>query len=376
MALGELDNKENVTEAPSNCNTSGAVWETGKRLFEYIRRQTLADGTTGRVAFDEMGDRIYAEYQVVNVQTDIGLASKKAVVGYYNYSKEEGKMSLFMDEEKIIWPGGLTQKPTGLMIPTHLKVLTILEKPFVYARPVGRQESCNKGEIVCPHYDTESEGAQMFPHEGKSCCSGYCIDLLESLAVHCNFTFSLHLSFNEYGSLERNNQTGKQEWSGLIGELVTEAADLIVAPLTINPERAQVMEFSKPFKYQGITILQKRQPRASQLVSFLQPFKSTLWVLVLVSVHVVALCLYLLDRFSPFGRFEVRTANAGEPSGPASNGNTNATVVGIQKEESLNLTSAIWFAWGVLLNSGIGEGKYMSLYGARDHCIIRPIFIM
>ena len=37
-----------------------------------------------------------------------------------------------------------------------------------------------------------------------------------------------------------------------------ERADLIVAPLTINPERAQVMEFSKPFKYQGITILQKR----------------------------------------------------------------------------------------------------------------------
>ena len=26
----------------------------------------------------------------------------------------------------------------------------------------------------------------------------------------------------------------------------------------------------------------------------------------------------------------------------------------MKEEESLNLTSAIWFAWGVLLNSGIG----------------------
>ena len=86
-----------------------------------------------------------------------------------------------------------------------------------------------------------------------------------------------------------------------------------------------------------------QQPRASQLVSFLQPFKSTLWVLVLVSVHVVALCLYLLDRFSPFGRFETR-----DSSRPGDH---------VQKEESLNFTSAIWFAWGVLLNSGIGEGK-------------------
>lgn len=27
------------------------------------------------------------------------------------------------------------------------------------------------------------------------------------------------------------------------------------------------------------------------------------------------------------------------------------------EEDALNLSSAIWFAWGVLLNSGIGEGK-------------------
>ena len=53
---------------------------------------------------------------------------------------------------------------------------------------------------------------------------------------------------------------GKKEWTGLIGELVnqTHGADLIVAPLTINPERVQVIEFSKPFKYQGITILEKK----------------------------------------------------------------------------------------------------------------------
>lgn len=51
---------------------------------------------------------------------------------------------------------------------------------------------------------------------------------------------------------------GKKEWNGLIGELVYERADMIVAPLTINPERAQVIEFSKPFKYQGITILEKK----------------------------------------------------------------------------------------------------------------------
>jgi ionotropic glutamate receptor NMDA 1 len=51
---------------------------------------------------------------------------------------------------------------------------------------------------------------------------------------------------------------GKKEWTGLIGELVNQQAEMIVAPLTINPERAEFIEFSKPFKYQGITILEKK----------------------------------------------------------------------------------------------------------------------
>jgi hypothetical protein len=37
--LLELHKKENVTEAPSNCNASGSLWQTGKTLFEYIRNQ-------------------------------------------------------------------------------------------------------------------------------------------------------------------------------------------------------------------------------------------------------------------------------------------------------------------------------------------------
>jgi ABC-type amino acid transport substrate-binding protein len=48
------------------------------------------------------------------------------------------------------------------------------------------------------------------------------------------------------------------QWNGLMGELIAERADLILAPFTINPERASYVDFTKPFKYQGITILVKR----------------------------------------------------------------------------------------------------------------------
>ena len=44
----------------------------------------------------------------------------------------------------------------------------------------------------------------------------------------------------------------------MIGELLNKSADLIVAPMTIDPDRAKVIAFSKPFKYQGFTVLVKK----------------------------------------------------------------------------------------------------------------------
>ncbi|KYN18839.1 Glutamate [NMDA] receptor subunit 1 [Trachymyrmex cornetzi] len=343
-ALRAMNQTEKITEAPKDCSDSGSIWETGKSLFQYILKQVLPHGSTGRVAFDDNGDRIFAEYDIVNIQyTGPDNNNKTQMsVGQYFYPANGTKMKLRVNESNIIWPGRLKIKPEGFMIPTHLKVLTIEEKPFVYVRVLPDNEAeCLPEEIACPHFNITDDN-QMF------CCKGYCVDLLKELSKTINFTYSLALSPDgQFGSYVIKNTSvgGKKEWTGLIGEIVNERADMIVAPLTINPERAEFIEFSKPFKYQGITILEKKPSRSSTLVSFLQPFSNTLWILVMVSVHVVALVLYLLDRFSPFGRFKLA--------------NTDGT-----EEDALNLSSAIWFAWGVLLNSGIGEGTPRS-FSAR-----------
>ena len=44
----------------------------------------------------------------------------------------------------------------------------------------------------------------------------------------------------------------------MIGEVVNDKADLILAPITITPDRVNYVEFTIPFKYQGITILVNR----------------------------------------------------------------------------------------------------------------------
>ncbi|KAL9984222.1 hypothetical protein ACROYT_G006495 [Oculina patagonica] len=171
------------------------------------------------------------------------------------------------------------------------------------------------------------------------------MDLLIRLADKVNFTFEVHLSEDgSYGSLRRVNGTDMKRWNGMVGEVIDGKSDLIVAALTINNERAEWIEFSKPFKYQGLTILVKKDQSRNSLDSFLRPFQINLWLLVLLSVHIVAVILYLLDRFSPFGRFKLARKE--------------------KEETALNLSSAMWFSWGVLLNSGIGEGTPRS-FSAR-----------
>ena len=77
--------------------------------------------------------------------------------------------------------------------------------------------------------------------------------------------------------------------------------------------------------------------------------------MVLASVHIIALILYLLDRFSPFGSKSLTQSN--------------------KEETAINLSNAVWFAWGVLLNSGIGEATPRS-FSARVLGMVWACFAM
>jgi ionotropic glutamate receptor NMDA 1 len=44
----------------------------------------------------------------------------------------------------------------------------------------------------------------------------------------------------------------------MMGEVLSGVSGLIVAPMTITPERARDIDFTKPFKYQGLTILVRK----------------------------------------------------------------------------------------------------------------------
>lgn len=57
----------------------------GKRVFHYLKTRNIR-GETGQVAFDDNGDRIYAEYDVVNIREH----QKKVSVGSFHYDAVSG----------------------------------------------------------------------------------------------------------------------------------------------------------------------------------------------------------------------------------------------------------------------------------------------
>ncbi|ETN73930.1 glutamate [NMDA] receptor subunit zeta-1 domain protein [Necator americanus] len=266
---------------------------------------------------------------------------------------------LRLAEESIHWIAG-GKKPLEITLPKHLRVVTVNDPPFIYTTPIISLAECGNLETIsvelspidiikvkgpwypCPRYG--------FNYTHHYCCAGYAIDLLSNLSlpepsttIDTSFTFSLHLN-DSYGAVT----LGEMGYilSGALGELDSDQADIAIGGMTINPEREKFIDFSEPWLYHGIRILEKSIPRDSPMQSFLQPLKSALWTSLLISVIMVELVIFCLDLKSPFDRFYKTEQNRMAQDDPFLMEVAN---------DRVNFGEAMWFVWGVLLNSGVSE---------------------
>ena len=134
------------------------------------------------------------------------------------------------------------------------------------------------------------EGGEML--EGAAKYEGFNLDLLRSLSQQLKFKYELELATDGgYGSY--NKTSGK--WSGMIGDLLAQKADLVLADLTITHEREQVMDFTMPFMDLGVTILYRKPPpqETPSMLVFLDPFPPAIWACIITAY----LLMFLLNVF-------------------------------------------------------------------------------
>lgn len=209
-----------------------------------------------------------------------------------------------------IWPnkqlshqGAYWRHPSRI----HLRVVTLVEHPFVFTREVDDDGLCPAGQLCLdPMTNNTALLESLFlslqglndsvPRELKKCCYGYCIDLLEKLAEDMGFDFDLYIvGDGKYGGYKNGR------WTGLVGDLLTGAAHLAVTSFSINSARSRVIDFTSPFFSTSLGILVRTRDTAAPIGAFMWPLHWSMWLGIFVSLHVTAVFLTIYEWKSPFG---------------------------------------------------------------------------
>ncbi|XP_075399958.1 glutamate receptor ionotropic, NMDA 3B isoform X4 [Tenrec ecaudatus] len=195
--------------------------------------------------------------------------------------------------------------PPGAQARPKLRVVTLVEHPFVFAREADEEGQCPAGQLCLEPGTNDSAALDALfaalangsvPRALRKCCYGYCIDLLERLAEDAPFDFELYIvGDGKYGALRDGR------WTGLVGDLLAGSAHMAVTSFSINSARSRVVDFTSPFFSTSLGILVRARDTASPLGAFMWPLHWSMWVGVFVALHLTALFLTLYEWRSPYG---------------------------------------------------------------------------
>lgn len=201
---------------------------------------------------------------------------------------------------------------------------------------------------------------QKFKYK-TNCCYGLAMDLLENIAQELEFDFRLYIAadglfgsqtvikkkrrndrdvgkkylsyrFKDLGkkfdnSNEEDNDVEEKKWNGIVGDIVSGAAHMSFAALSVSRARSEVMDFSVPYFFSGVSFLAAPQQKSDiPLLAFLLPFSPALWIAIFTSLNITAIAVAIYEWLSPFG----------------------LNPWGRQRTKNFSMSSALWVMWGLL----------------------------
>lgn len=215
--------------------------------------------------------------------------------------------------DTIIWPGGgivpayLEQGGEKIGMPMY-RIVTALAPPFTMVTNL-QEGLCLRG-LLC------RQGNLLM------CCYGLSMDLMSLVSRELGFRYDLYLVKDGLFG-KRNGST----WNGIMGELVVGRAQLAFAPLSVSARRAEVVDFTTPYFFSGVSFLTAPKLKSEMsLFAFLFPFSTELWIAVFTSLNFTAIAVALYEWFSPFG----------------------LNPWGRQRSKNFSIASALWVMGGLL----------------------------
>ncbi|XP_068030109.1 glutamate receptor ionotropic, NMDA 3B isoform X2 [Anomalospiza imberbis] len=291
-------------QTTGNCNERHQAGGESPGLFlARFLANTSFQGQTGLVRVENTAlVRPEQQFRIWSLRRDSQGVPTWMTVGTWSH----GKLEL----EEVVWQSQRQHKSPGEAAEgarTRLRVVTLVEHPFVFTREVDEEGNCPAGQLCLDPGTNDSavldalfekigSGNGSVPQEYKKCCYGYCIDLLEKLAEDMAFDFELYIvGDGKYGAWKNGR------WTGLVGDLLSGTAHMAVTSFSINSARSKVIDFTSPFFSTSLGILVRTKDTASPIGAFMWPLHWTMWVGIFVALHMTALFLTLYEWKSPYG---------------------------------------------------------------------------
>jgi hypothetical protein len=92
-------------------------------------------------------------------------------------------------------------------------------------------------------------------------------------------------------------------WTGGVGEMVAGRANCFCGSLSISQSRFNVLQFTTPFRENRLAVLTKTGASTFTVWAFFLPFSWEVWIVLLSTGFFMAIAMYVVDRWSPFGSY-------------------------------------------------------------------------
>ncbi|XP_058137057.1 glutamate receptor ionotropic, NMDA 3B [Dasypus novemcinctus] len=269
---------------------------SGRFLARFLANASF-QGRTGPVRVSAASQvRMSRRFKVWGLRQDPRGAPAWATVG----SWRDGRLEL---EPGAAGAGRRPPTPRGARARPKLRVVTLVEHPFVFAREADEDGQCPAGQLcLAPRAGDAAALDGLFAALAngsaarglRRCCYGYCIDLLQRLAEDAPFDFELYIvGDGKYGALRGGR------WTGLVGDLLAGRAHMAVTSFSINSARSRVVDFTSPFFSTSLGIVVRARDAPAGALAW--PLHWPMWAGVFAALHLTALFLTLYEWRSPYG---------------------------------------------------------------------------
>nr|XP_042903924.1 glutamate receptor ionotropic, NMDA 2B-like [Parasteatoda tepidariorum] len=299
-------------------------WNRGDVIFRHMRDVNIQYRIQGRpISFNLDGTLKDVEIHVMNLNQN----------GWERIGLWEGNK---LDIKDIVWPGNSPVPPPGVPEKFNLKITFLKEPPYVNLLPPDNETGeCKTSRSVRCRVAPEhklvgiNHSVAVRNPDFYKCCSGFCIDLLQKFSDDLKFTYDLYqVEDGAWGVITANGT-----WNGLIAEILSNKADIVVTSIKINSDRQKAVDFTVPFLETGIAIVVAKRTGIISPKAFLEPFDTFSWLMILlVCIQGAALAIFLFEWLSPYG-YDMKMAPP--------------------REHKFSLFRTYWLVWAILFGAAV-----------------------